>query len=75
MTDKLERIVPLEILFQNMCVGSEEIQENYQALTHLWSRALLGKPPIVQLLKNFLAFYGTRRFLTVLTSALHWSLS
>jgi hypothetical protein len=29
----------------------------------------------VQLLKNFSAFYGTRRFITVLTRSLHWSLS
>jgi hypothetical protein len=43
--------------------------------THSWSWALLEKPPIVQLLKNFLAFYGTRRFIAVLTRALHWSLS
>jgi hypothetical protein len=27
----------------------------------------------VQLLKNFPAFYGTRRFITVFTRALHWS--
>jgi hypothetical protein len=26
-------------------------------------------------LKNFPAFYGTRRFITVFTRALHWSLS
>jgi hypothetical protein len=44
-------------------------------LTHSWSWALLEKPPIVQLLKNFPAFYGTRRFITVFKRALHWSLS
>jgi hypothetical protein len=37
--------------------------------------ALLEKLPVVQLLKNFLAFYGTRKFITVFTRALHWSLS
>jgi hypothetical protein len=37
--------------------------------------ALLEKLPTVQLLKNFPAFYGTRRFITVFTRALHWSLS
>jgi hypothetical protein len=31
--------------------------------------------PIVQLLKNFPAFYGTQKFFTVFTRALHWSLS
>jgi hypothetical protein len=35
-----------------------------------WSWALL-----VQLLKNFPAFYRTRKFITVFTRALHWSLS
>jgi hypothetical protein len=39
----------------------------YKSLTHSWSRALLEKPPIVQLLKNFPAFYGTRRFITSFT--------
>jgi hypothetical protein len=43
-------------------------------LTHSVTWALLEKPPIVQLLKNFPAFYGTRRFITVFTRALHWSL-
>jgi hypothetical protein len=31
--------------------------------------------PIVQLLKNFPTFYGIRKFITVFTRALHWSLS
>jgi hypothetical protein len=33
--------------------------------------ALLEKPPVVQLHKNFSIFYGTRRFITVFTRALH----
>jgi hypothetical protein len=45
------------------------------SLTHSCSWALLEKPPIVQLLMNFPAFYGTRRFITVFTRAHHWSLS
>jgi hypothetical protein len=40
-----------------------------------WSWVLLEKPPIVQPLKNFPAFYGIRRFITVFTRSLHWSLS
>jgi hypothetical protein len=36
-----------------------------------WSWALAEKLPIVQLLKNFPAFCGTRRFITVFTWALH----
>jgi hypothetical protein len=35
---------------------------------------LLEEPPTVQPIKNFPAFYGTRRFNTVFTRALHWSL-
>jgi hypothetical protein len=44
-------------------------------LTYLRSWALLQKLPIMQPLKNFPAFYGTRRFITVFTGAVHWSLS
>jgi hypothetical protein len=44
-------------------------------LTYSWSWALLEKLPFVQPLKNFPAFYGTRRFITAFTRALHWSLS
>jgi hypothetical protein len=39
------------------------------------SWVLLAQPPAVQLLKNFLIFYGTQGFITVFTRALHWSLS
>jgi hypothetical protein len=45
---------------------------SFHLLTHLRSWALLEKLPIVQQLKNFPAFYGTRRFITVFTRALHW---
>jgi hypothetical protein len=38
-------------------------------LTYLRSWALLEKLPIVQPLKNFPAFYGTRRFIIVFTRA------
>jgi hypothetical protein len=40
-----------------------------------WWWALLEKPPVLHPLKNFPTFYGTRRFITVFTRALHWSLS
>jgi hypothetical protein len=40
-----------------------------------WSRVLLEKLTGLQLVKKFPAFYGTRRFLTALTSARHVSLS
>jgi hypothetical protein len=32
---------------------------------------LLGKPPVVQVLKNFQTFYGSQRFITVFARALH----
>jgi hypothetical protein len=44
-------------------------------LTNWRSWALLEKLPIVQLLKNFPAFYRVWRFITVFTRALHLSLS
>jgi hypothetical protein len=37
----------------------------------LWSRVLLERPPAVQPLKNFTAFYGTWMFITAFTRALH----
>jgi hypothetical protein len=40
----------------------------------VWSWALLERPSVLQLLKNFSAFYGTQRFSTALTRALHFSL-
>jgi len=40
-----------------------------------WSKVLLEKLTGVQLAKKFLAFYGTRMFITVSTKALHLSLS
>ena len=40
-----------------------------------WSRVLLEKLTGLQLVKKFPAFHGTRRFITVLTSVRHLSLS
>ena len=50
----------------------------YYLLTYLltpWCRVLLEKLTGLQLVKKFPAFYGTRRFITVLTSVRHLSLS
>ena len=47
-------------------------------LTYLltpWCRVLLEKLPGLQLVKEFPAFHGTRRFITALTSVRHLSLS
>jgi hypothetical protein len=41
----------------------------------LWSWAILERPPVVRPLHTFLAFYGTRKFITEFTSALHLFLS
>jgi hypothetical protein len=49
-----------------------------ESLTHSFSHVaepFLRSRQIVQLLKNFTAFYGTRKFIAVLIRALHWSLS
>jgi len=35
----------------------------------------MGKLTVTQLVDIFSAFYGTRRFINVLTKARHWSLS
>jgi hypothetical protein len=54
-------------------VGQAESNSNYLRTT--WSRVLLEKLTGLQLVKKFPAFYGTRRFLTALTSDRHLSLS
>jgi len=40
-----------------------------------WCRVLLKKLTVLQLVKKFPAFHGTRRFITALTSVRHFSLS
>jgi hypothetical protein len=51
----------------------------YSTLTYLFTSlrtsVLLEELPIVKILKNFPAFYGTWRFVAVFTRALHYSLS
>jgi hypothetical protein len=46
----------------------------YTNSTNSMELSPLEKPPVAQLLKNFPIFYGTRRFFTVFTRALHWFL-
>jgi hypothetical protein len=54
-------------------------RSNFNAIWSRWpssrSEALLQKPPVAQLLKNFPAFYGNQMFISVFTRALRWSLS
>jgi hypothetical protein len=56
-------------------LGEPQSRSEWIIVTYLRTWALLEEAPIVQPLKNFPAFYGTRRFNTVFTTALHWSLS
>ena len=61
-----------------MCTAMTYIRTSCYLLTYLltpWSRVLLEKLASLQLVKKFPAFYGTRRFLTALTSARHLTLS
>ena len=51
------------------------VTSEYTYLLTPWSRVLLEKLASLQLVKKFPSFYGTRRFLTALTSARHLSLS
>jgi len=37
-----------------------------------WSRILLEKERVIQLVKKFLVFYGTQRFNTMYITAHHW---
>jgi hypothetical protein len=39
-----------------------------------WSRVLLEKLIITQLVKKFATFYGTRKFITIFARAQHWTL-
>ena len=48
---------------------------NYTYLLTPWCRVLLEKLTVLQLLKKFPTFQGTRRFITALTSVRHLSVS
>jgi hypothetical protein len=48
-----------------LCPPQQSLEVQYS-----WSCALLEEPPILQLLKDFPAFYGTRKFITVLKRVL-----
>jgi hypothetical protein len=64
------------IIYQHVATDNESPPPTeWPVTTHSQTWALLDKPPILQLLKNFPAFCGIRRFVTVLLRAIHWSLS
>jgi len=54
--------------------ASSWLPVSFNGLT-LYSRVLLEKLTVTQLVKNFPAFHGTWRFITASTRASHWSLS
>jgi hypothetical protein len=55
------------------CLSIPQVKDHWFRLTS-WSWALLEKLPVAQLLTNFPTFYGTRRFITLLTRTLPWYL-
>ena len=55
--------------------GKRLLCEDIDYLLTPWCRVLLEKPTGLQLVKKYPAFYGTRRFITTLTSIRHLSLS
>ena len=55
--------------------GFRKITESDYYLLTPWCRVVLEKLTGLQLVKKFPAFYGTRRFITALTSVRHLSLS
>jgi hypothetical protein len=61
--------------WKNKDTGFTTLSSSSSSSSLSWGWALLQKSTIVELLDNFPAFYGARRFITVFTSALHWSLS
>jgi hypothetical protein len=65
----------LHNLYSPLVHESEEA-ENY-CLIELtqWSRVLLEKLILIQMVKKFLILYGTQSFITVFTTAYHWTLS
>jgi hypothetical protein len=54
--------------------SSSKLLSKHLKLTS-WSWALLEKPPVKQLFKNFPTSYRTRKFVNMFRRALHWSLS
>ena len=65
------------LYFTRMYVDFITLRTQY-VLTYLltpWSRVLLEKLTGFQLVKKFLVFYGTRRFITAFTKVRHLSLS
>jgi hypothetical protein len=63
-----------KIIFKISSTESKKLLISYYSITP-WSRVLLEKLTSPQLVKKFLAFCGTRRFITAFTRTRHLSLS
>jgi hypothetical protein len=63
----------LMIFIQPHCIRIASSTSSTYLLLTPWSRVLLEKLTTFQLVKNFPAFYGTRRYITAFTSARHLS--
>jgi hypothetical protein len=66
---------PYTVEFQNDPGALSVLNSMLTPLLSPWSRVLLEKLTGSQLVTNLPVFYGTRRFITVLTSAVQLSLS
>jgi hypothetical protein len=56
-TEYISDKIPLELSYSALGIEMK-MAEYCVPLTHSWSSTLLEKPPIVQVLINFPAFYG-----------------
>jgi hypothetical protein len=63
------------ILHQSQPLQAQGVRGEWMAKLTPWSWALLERSLVVRTLDSFPAFYGTRRFSTEFTRALHLSLS
>jgi hypothetical protein len=64
------------VFFKRTIQRCTQLVEKVCNITYLltpWSRALLEKLTSFQLVKKFPAFYGTQKFITVVTSSCHMS--
>jgi hypothetical protein len=48
--------------------------EEKKSEQNVYSRGIFEQPVVAQLIKIFPDFYGTRKIITVFTTACHWSL-
>ena len=71
---KKEKVINLKMARTFFFVRQTMVCLTYSILTP-WCRVLLDQLTGLQLVKNFPAFYGNRRFITALTSVRHLSLS